>query len=105
MGALNMTTERVWTVEEIRTMLKTNPVAVKRGILAIFEYQTREEQNTDSTRIHNGVGFNAFDAEILSSFAKQLGQGRTLTQKQFSIAQKKMVKYAKQLTRIANGEM
>lgn len=105
MSSLNMVNEKVWTVKEIKVMLKTNPKAVERGILAIYKYQTREEQNTESTREHNGVGFNAFDAEIMSGFAKWLEFGKKLSKKQFEIAQKKIVKYAGQLTRIANGEM
>lgn len=100
-----MTSEKKWSVEEIREMLDTNPKAVVRGVVVLFKLQTDEEQAADETRVHNKQGFNAFDAEILSSFAKQLLAGRTLSEKQFSIAKKKIRKYARQLARVANGDL
>jgi len=75
-----------------------------RGILAIYDRQTADEQTTEQTRYHNGVGFGATDAEILSSFAKQLQKGRTLSQKQVTIATRLMMKYAMQLARIAREQ-
>jgi len=72
-----------------------------RGILCIFARQTADEQSVNQTKWHNGVGFGAVDAEILSSFAKQIENGRTLSQRQIEVARKCMRKYAMQLARIA----
>jgi hypothetical protein len=102
-----------WTKEEIQTLLNTNPSAVVRGILAIYEYQTAHEKAAHLTEEHNGVGFNALDAEILTSLAKQIlsWQGERpaerkynfpLSVKQLELAKKKMKKYAGQLAKIAN---
>lgn len=74
---------------------------VGRAVYALFERQTREEQNADMTVHHNGVGFSGCDAEILSSFAKFWKKTGFLTPKQAVIARKKLVKYRKQLAEIA----
>lgn len=97
--------DKKWTKDEIKEMLERNPKAVTRGLLAIYKNQTMDEQLSQSTHYHNGIGFTGADAEILSSFAEQLKRGRNLSYKQFEMAKKKMVKYAGQLARIANGEL
>jgi len=89
------------------SMIKDNILAdsiwMARGILAIYDRQTEDEQNNETTRYHNGVGFGAVDANILSSFAKQLQKGRSLSPKQTQIAHKNMPKYCQQLARIAKN--
>lgn len=93
-----------YTKEQIKTMLATNDKAVARGVLAIYAYQTAVEQASESTQQDNGVGFNGADAKILSSFAKQLQRGWNLSAKQLYIARQRMMKYAGQLTKIANAK-
>lgn len=96
-----------YTPEFIKAaMLRNDAIGYKwltRAIQAIWNFQTNDEQMTDETRHSNNVGFNGADANILSSFARQLQAGRNLSIKQLAIAKKKMPKYAKQLARIANG--
>ena len=74
-----------------------------RGMLKIFEYQTASEQSSEQTHDHNNVGFTGVDANILSSFTKQVQKGRVLSEKQQAILFKKMPKYARQLERIVRG--
>lgn len=88
-------------VEKIRELLKTNDKAVMRGIVAIYKRQTLDEQMAEHTTQHNGVGFGAFDAQFMSSLAKQIMSGRTLTQTQMAVGRNKIVRYAKQLASIA----
>jgi len=94
------------TKEFIIEKLVTDQRWLMRGIAAIYEKQTYDEQQSEATKEDNGVGFNGIDAYILSSFAKQIKAGRTLSTKQLAIAQKKMPKYARQLLSIAkeNGK-
>lgn len=89
------------TKELIKEKLLSDNRWLTRGVLAIYEKQTWDEQQAEATKEDNGVGFNGADAYILSSFAKQLKQGRTLSSKQLLIARKKMSKYAGQLLQIA----
>ena len=89
----------------LRKKLGTNATWAKVGCQRIFEYQTAEEQNSESTMYWNGVGFSGADAEILSSFAKQINEGKFAgSPKQMKILFKKMPKYAKQLDGIAQAK-
>lgn len=90
-----------YTKQDIVSMIETRDIAVAKGVLAIYAYQTAVEQSAEATCQDNGVGFNGADAPILSSFAKQLQKGRTLSAKQIAIARKRMTKYAGQLLKIA----
>lgn len=87
----------------IRSLLETNDQAVARGIVAIFNNQTTAEQDSETTHVLNGIGFSAFDAEILSSFAKQVNAGRTLSAKQITLGRKKILKYSGQLLQIVEA--
>ena len=92
-----------WTKDSIKQLLMDSDKAVMRGIVAIYNRQTDLEQSCETTHDINGVGFNGPDAPFLSSLAKQiLGKGY-LTERQLEIARKKMLKYSKQLTEIANA--
>lgn len=94
-----------YTPEDIKAHLTTSDQWLTRALVAIFKRQTAYEQQAERTQDLNGVGFNGVDAEILSSFAKQVLQGRTLSEKQIALARKKMPKYSRQLARIANKEI
>jgi hypothetical protein len=96
---------RVWTKEDIKGLIESNDEMVRRGILAIFALQTRDEKESENTTHNNGVGFNGMDGEIMSSFARQLKDRGTLSRKQLDLARKKLVKYAGQMERIASGEL
>lgn len=96
----------------IKSNVEDSDKWLMRAILAIFECQTYDEQNSESTKHNNSIGFNGVDAHIMSSFAKQIlvwnrhvkaGTNRynsPLSDKQLRIARRKMTKYAKQLARI-----
>jgi hypothetical protein len=102
-----------WTVEEIKEGLKTKDKWVYRAILAIFNLQTDQEQDSEATLDHNGIGFNSFDGHLLGSYAKQIQRWNNdksvlrfptpLSKKQTSIARNKIMKYSSQLVKIANG--
>lgn len=96
-----MISPELLTKEFVKTMLLSDSNWLYRGILAIFNKQTYDEQQSETTKEDNGVGFNGVDAYMLSSFAKQIAAGRTLSPKQLAIARKKMPKYAGQLIQIA----
>lgn len=95
--------KKVWTKEEIADHMKNEDTWLYRGILAIYNKQTHNEQLSGETHELNGVGFNGADATIMSSFAEFLKNTGFLTPKQQVIARKKMMKYAGQLAKIANA--
>jgi len=105
------------TTEQAKLMVRENIAQddtwLIRGILALYARQTQDEKDSESTEHDNKMGFNGFDAEILSSFSKQIlawqaqavkQYASPLSAKQVSLARKKMGKYAGQLARIARGE-
>lgn len=98
---------RKWRQIDIVDLLQKNDRAVCRGVVAIYNRQTNSEKQDGNTHEHNGIGFNSADAGILSSFARQIlrNSGRPkcpLSEKQVAVARHKMLKYARQLTDIAN---
>jgi hypothetical protein len=92
----------MWKKNMIKDLLLFSDVAVMKAILRIYELQTKDEQETNTCHNNNKVGFNGVDAELLSSFAKQILSGRKLSEKQMLYARKKIIKYSSQLTKIAN---
>ena len=103
---------QVYDAAAIREKLQTNDKWLVRGILAIYARQTADEKQSEQTSHHNGVGFNGTDANILSSFAKQILAWEAtpeaerryptpLSPKQIALARRKMLKYAGQLAKIA----
>lgn len=97
-------TNRTWTRVEIREKMKVDNQWLIRGMVAIHARQTAEEQAHGHTTEDNGVGFNGVDSEILTSFVVQFKYSGRLSPKQIEIARKKMLKYAGQLAKIANGQ-
>jgi len=85
------------TKDFIKNQLATNPTWAVKALVKIYERQTIDEQNSQSTKENNGVGFNGLDANILSSFAEQVNKGRNLSVKQMTIVYKKMPRYWKQV--------
>ena len=94
-----------WTKDEIKRLLETNNVAVLRGMLRIYDLQTNDEKAVDETKYNNGIGFNGVDGYIMSKFSTFYNERKYLTEKQFNMAKKKIMKYAGQLTKIANNEI
>lgn len=84
-------------INYVKNKLSTDSNWASRAIVKLYELQTSDEQNSQSTKENNGVGFNGTDATILSSFAQQINHGRTLSPKQLAIAFKKLPKYNRQI--------
>lgn len=98
-----MSEKRVWTEEEIKTLVQTNDKVLYGALKHLYACQTADEKAEQQTNESNGVGFNGVDANILSSFCEFLNRTGFLTTRQKEIARKKLVKYNKQLTRLANA--
>ena len=95
---------KIYTVNEIRDMLEKYSNVVSKAIITLYQYQTLLEKEYLSTNEHNGVGFNKFDGPVLSAFAEQILAGCPLTEHQMYAARRRIMKYAGQLTKIANAK-
>ena len=87
--------------EFIRNKLSTNPRWAVYALVRLYEFQTNDEKLSQDTSYRNNVGFNAMDAEILSSFAMQYANKGYLSPKQMAVLYKKLPKYAGQLEAIS----
>jgi hypothetical protein len=90
-------TQNTYTIDQIRTNLKSDYRWTERAIVKLYDRQTRDEQNSDATLHHNNVGFNGGDAPRLSYYAKYIMSGRRLTGRHLEAAQRMTVKYARQI--------
>lgn len=103
---------KTFTKDEIAKLIDTNDQAVYRGLVAIYERQTADEQNTEDTKHQNGVGFNGRDAKFGTSLAKQViafNEGKStyrypLSRTQLESGRKLLRKYAGQLAKVANAK-
>ena len=98
------TNQQQWK-EYLQNLVRTNKKALYRAIVAIAEYQTPEEKAWGMTIDHNGVGFGAVDAEMMTSLALRLKNGGELTEKELAICRNKMPKYWRQLMIISKRRM
>ncbi len=101
--AANKPAKRVWTEEEIKSLIQSNDKVLYGALKKLYACQTADEKASGETNEYNGVGFNGVDAPILSSFCEFLNKTGFLTPKQKMLARKKLVKYNKQLTKLANA--
>lgn len=97
------TATKIWTKDEILHLLNTNNTMIEKSLVNLLERQTPREVASKSTHERNFKGFNGVDAFILTSFAEFYKQNGYLSPKQLTLARKKLVKYAGQLTVIANS--
>lgn len=91
----------------VRSELGTKPKWAVRALTVVYQGQTQSEQVRSTTIEENGVGFTAFDAEILTSFAQQVERweradptrryATPLSEKQMALLFKRIPKYAGQL--------
>ena len=92
-----------WTVDEIKILLAVYDKMVCESLVQIYNCQTEDEKLYKETSHDNGIGFNAFDSKILSSFVEFYLEHGYLTRNQLEVARRKLVKYSKQITKLANA--
>ncbi|MFA5398341.1 MAG: hypothetical protein WC346_20175, partial [Methanogenium sp.] len=98
--------KKTWTESEIGNLLLTNKKMVERSLLKMWNLQTYNEQSDKETKYVNNIGFNKPDGMTLSRFVENLQRyGSFKSDKQIAYVRKRLLKYTKQLTMIANGKI
>lgn len=100
-----------WTPGQIVHLLNTNDIFLERSLVKLFERQTQDEKSASDAKHTNGRGFNKPDSNrlticaktILKNKGKGVPEGKRLLDWQLEDARPRILKYAKQLTEIANG--
>ncbi len=96
----------------IREQITTNDKWLIRGIIAIYNHQTEDEQTVGVTKYNNKIGFSGLDASIMTSLAKRIEDWEKtpvenreyptpLSYGQIKLARRLMPKYSGQLAKIA----
>ncbi len=90
----------------IQELLATSDRAVERALIRIYERQTADEQQAESTNHNNARGFTGVDAGFLTRVAKGCIRYGHLTERQMPYVRAKMMKYWAQLAEVAaaNGK-
>lgn len=96
----NKSVTKKMIVGHVKNKLSTDAAWATKGVIRIYEHQTVSEQSVEATNEDNGVGFTGVDAKLMSSFAKQILAGRTMSAKQMAILHRSMPKYANQLIKL-----
>ena len=89
-------------IAALKERLATDDRWALRALRLVYRNQTADEQASQQTIEHNGIGFTGPDAEILSSFAQQYQRRGTLSPRQMNLLRKKMPSYASQVARAAD---
>jgi hypothetical protein len=97
--------ETFWTKEKIAALLFTNDRAVERAVVAIYNRQTLDEQRSEDTLHHNGIGFSGAHAKLGTYYAKWIISGRHLTGNHLIKARAMMMKYTAQLLEDAQARV
>ncbi len=96
-GWYSILTMKMKVKDYIKQQLGTNKAWAIKALVKVYTLQTFDEQASDRTSHNNGIGFSGVDANILSSFAKQVNAGRNLSPKQMMIVYKIIPKYWRQV--------
>ena len=92
----------MWTRESISALLDSNPRAVRRGILRLFSFQTRDEMQATRTRWLNGQGFSVATVKRGTMLARKVIAGWTMTTAELDDARAICKLHAQQLAEFAN---
>lgn len=103
-GTVN-SSSRVWEKPQIVELLENNDKFVVNSLLRLYDRQTTDEKAGKQTKEVNKIGFNSYDAPVLSGIAAQVIKSLFISSKQIQFCRRKLMKYAGQLTQIANGKL
>jgi len=94
---------KVWNKEEIKNLLQTNDKMIAKSLIELYKKQTADEQIVEHTKYTNNQGFTSGDAKRMTSMAKwTMNHNNYLTPRQIDWLRPRLLKYATQLSKIAN---
>lgn len=84
MAYINYVKVSDWTKHSVRVMLETNDAWTEKAIVALYNRQTRLEQQHGTTRDLNRVGFQVADSEDFGKFARKILSGNRLSESELA---------------------
>lgn len=95
---------KLWNEEQIKYWINRSDEVLYLALRALYGCQTDQEKLDGNTSEENGVGFNAYDAPFLSAMIKDLDKWGHLTKGQKEKTRPMIMKYSKQLVKLANDK-
>lgn len=99
---MTTTAPKKWKAEEIQHQIEHDDKWLYRALLAIYNRQTEDEKNSEVTQHENNVGFNGPDSNVMTRYAKRYQRYGMLYGSEKNDCRKRLLKYCKQLAKIAN---
>lgn len=103
-------------IDYLKAQLTQDDRLIMRCLLAIYNNQTLDEQQSEAVLKHNGIGFRSIDGKILTSYTHQamkrdvasllenknvqFSLSRVFSDKQVDFLKRRMPKYARQLLKV-----
>lgn len=101
---MKFTNQNQWK-DYIQNLLRTNDLAVKRAVIAIYNRQTFEEKMKHKAAEDNKRGFSKIDAEFLSAAAVAFLDGKEVDDTSMIVVRNKMKKYWRQLMLVSKSNI
>lgn len=79
--------------DRLQTLIKTTDEWAIGALLKIYSFQTADEKYIGGTHHNNAMGFNATDAEFMSSLSEQFLKKGSLSDKQIGYVKRIILKY------------
>lgn len=90
---------------EIKELLLKNNSVLMKSILMLYDKQTEDEKYLEKSNERNNVGFNRFDAPILSKYALIIKRTGGMMINDLYDARSRIIKYTNQITNIVNEKI
>ena len=90
-------TSKAGKIREVKALIADRDDAVYRVLTLMYDLQTANEQNAESTSESNGQGFSASHAEFGSILAKVIKTKGVLTERQMIYGRRIAGHYARQV--------
>jgi SWI/SNF-related matrix-associated actin-dependent regulator 1 of chromatin subfamily A len=95
-----MNTIQITSPEQFKEVIQKDEYAIS-ALLALYAYQTTDEQISRSVKHQNGMGFNGTDGGFCSSLAQQFQRKGRLTEKQIASLKRLLPKYHGQISELS----
>lgn len=94
-------------VERLRKQISEKDSTAINTLMLVYAHQLEDEQQHETVKYHNGIGFKPQDARMGSSLAKWYKEKGFFTPKQITLVKRIAAKYAAQVveTKICSGHI
>lgn len=96
--------EKKYKIDDIKKLVSSRDIAAIRAVLRIYLFQTKFEQQNDTTIEKNKVGFRGSDTKSITPIIKQIDQIGWINPNQLKIIQQAALRYSGQIAVLLNNK-